>query len=174
MVYCDTDSVKMIGTVNLSGINKRREQLAKRQGASAVDRKGIAHYMGVFEYEGTYDQFITQGAKRYAYVIDGQMGVTVSGVSKKINPETGIPIAVEELKDLKNFKDGMIWHESAGSLSVYNDDDNFYYKVDDERGVMITPNIAILPNTYQMGFSKDYTALLQDVELYGEYIDRRK
>lgn len=174
MVYCDTDSVKMIGTVNLSGINKRREQLAKRQGAAAVDRKGISHYMGVFEYEGTYDQFITQGAKRYAYVIDGQMGVTVSGVSKEINPETGIPIAVEELKDLKNFKDGMIWHESAGSLSVYNDDDNFYYPVDAERGVMITPNIAILPNTYQMGFSKDYTALLQDVELYGEYVDRRK
>ena len=174
MVYCDTDSVKMIGKVNMFGINKKREQLATRQGAVAVDRKGIAHYMGVFEYEGTYDQFITQGAKRYAYVIDGKMGVTVSGVSKKINSETGIPIAVEELKDLKNFKDGMIWHESAGSLSVYNDDDNFYYKVDDERGVMITPNIAILPNTYQMGFSKDYTALLQDVELYGEYVDRRK
>ena len=173
MVYCDTDSVKMIGKVNMSGINKKREQLATRQGAVAVDRKGIAHYMGVFEYEGTYDQFITQGAKRYAYVIDGKMGVTVSGVSKKINPETGIQIAVEELKDLKNFRDGMIWHESAGSLSVYNDDDNFYYKVDDERGVMITPNIAILPNTYQMGFSKDYTALLQDVELYGEYVDRR-
>lgn len=174
MVYCDTDSVKMIGTVDLSGINKKREQLATRQGAVAVDRKGTAHYMGVFEYEGTYDQFITQGAKRYAYVLNGKMGVTVSGVSKKINPETGIPIAVEELQDLKNFKDGMIWRESAASLSVYNDEDNFYYKVDEDRGVMITPNIAILPNTYQMGFSKDYTALLQDVELYGEYIDRRK
>lgn len=174
MVYCDTDSVKMIGTVNMRGINEKREKLADRQKAVAVDRKGVSHYMGVFEYEGTYDKFITQGAKRYAYEIGGKMGVTVSGVSKKINPETGVPIAVEELKDLKNFKDGMIWRESAGSLSVYNDDDNFYYKVDETRGVMVTPNIAILPNTYQMGFSKDYTALLQDVELYGEYIDRRK
>lgn len=174
MVYCDTDSVKMIGTVDLSEINKKREKLADRQGAVAIDRKGTPHYMGVFEYEGTYDKFITQGAKRYAYIIGGKMGITVSGVSKKVNPETGVPIACEELKDLKNFKDGMIWRESAGSLSVYNDDDNFYYPVDDGRGVMITPNIAILPNTYQMGFSKDYTALLQDVELYGEYIDRRK
>ena len=98
----------------------------------------------------------------------------MSGVSTKQNPETGNPIAVDELKSLENFRDGMIWHESAGSLSVYNDDDNFFYPVDADRGVMITPNIAILPNTYQMGFSKDYTALLQDVELYGEYIDRRK
>ena len=39
---------------------------------------------------------------------------------------------------------------------------------------MVTPNIAILPNTYQMGFTKDYLMLLQDVELYGDYIDRRK
>jgi len=174
MVYCDTDSVKMLGTVDLSVINKKREKLADRQGAVATDRKGIPHYMGVFEYEGTYDKFITQGSKRYAYEIGGKMGVTVSGVSTKINPKTGIPIACEELKDLNNFRDGMIWRESAGSLSVYNDDDNFYYPVDDNRGVMITPNIAILPNTYEMGFSKDYTALLQDVELYGEYIDRRK
>ena len=187
MVYCDTDSVRMIGKVDMTRINKKREQLATRQGAVAVDRKGIPHYMGVFEYEGTYSKFITQGAKRYAY-IKGEckysdhcpnfprckMGVTVSGVSKKDNPETGNPLAVDELQDLKNFKDGMIWHESAGSLSVYNDDDNFYYPVDSDRGVMITPNIAILPNTYQMGFSKDYTALLQDVELYGEYVDRRK
>lgn len=174
MVYCDTDSVKMIGTVDLSGINKKREALADRQGAVSIDRKGIAHYMGVFEYEGIYDKFITQGAKRYAYEIDGKMGVTVSGVSKKINPETGISIACEELKTLDRFRDGMIWRKAAGTLSVYNDSDNFYYEVDAERGVLVSPNIAILPNTYQMGFGKDYIALLKDVELYGEYVDRRR
>ena len=187
MVYCDTDSVKVLGEIDLEAINQKRQQLAVRQGAVATDRKGIPHYMGVFEYEGKYDRFITQGAKRYAY-IKGEckyaehcpnfprckMGVTVSGVSKKENPETGNPIAVDELRELKRFKDGMIWHESAGSLSVYNDDDNFYYPVDADRGVNITPNIAILPNTYQMGFTRDYLMLLQDVELYGDYIDRRK
>ena len=187
MVYCDTDSVKVLGEIDLDAINQKRQQLALRQGAVATDRKGTPHYMGVFEYEGKYDRFITQGAKRYAY-IKGEckyaehcpnfprckMGVTVSGVSKKENPETGNPIAVDELRELKRFKDGMIWHESAGSLSVYNDDDNFYYPVDADRGVTITPNIAILPNTYQMGFTKDYLMLLQDVELYGDYIDRRK
>lgn len=174
MVYCDTDSVKVLGELDLSEINRIREKKANRAGAVANDRKGNPHYMGVFEYECTYDRFITQGAKRYAYEIGGKMGITVSGVSKKINPETGDSIACEELKSLENFKDGMVWRESAGTLSVYNDDDNFYYAVDENRGVKITPNIAILPNIYEMGFSKDYSRLLQDVELYGEYIDRRR
>lgn len=174
MVYCDTDSVKVVGEVDLSGLNATRQKLAERSGALANDRKGCPHYMGVFEYECTYDRFITQGAKRYAYEMGGKMGVTVSGVSKAINEKTGVPIAAEELGSLENFKDGMIWKESAGALSVYNDNDNFYHQVDDDHGVMVTPNIAILPNTYQMGFGKDYIMLLQDVELYGEYIDRRK
>lgn len=174
MVYCDTDSVKVLGEINLDAINQKRQQLAIRQGAVATDRKGIPHYMGVFEYEGKYDRFITQGAKRYAYEMNGKMGVTVSGVSKAINEKTGIPLAVEELGSLEEFRDGMIWKRSAGSLSVYNDDDNFYYDCGEGRGVMVTPNIAILPNTYQMGFTKDYLMLLQDVELYGDYIDRRK
>ena len=174
MVYCDTDSVKVIGTVDLSSLNAKREKRAIRQGAVATDRKGIRHFMGVFEFECVYDRFITQGAKRYAYEMGGKMGVTVSGVSKRINEKTGLPVAVEELGKLENFKIGMIWKESAGSLSVYNDEDNFYYDCGDGRGVMITPNIAILPNTYEMGFSKDYSKLLQDVELYGEYVDRRK
>ena len=174
MVYCDTDSVKVLGNIDLSDINAIRQKYAARMGASAMDRKGSVHYMGVFEFELKYDRFITQGAKRYAYQVGDKMGVTVSGVSKKINEVTGVPLAVEELGSLEEFRDGMIWRKSAGSLSVYNDDDNFYHEVEPGRGVMVTPNIAILENTYQMGFSKDYIQLLQDVELYGEYIDRRK
>lgn len=172
MVYCDTDSVKVLGNLNLEGINSRREKLAENAGAFADDRKGIRHYMGVFEYEGKYDKFITQGAKRYAYEIGGKMSVVVSGVSKKVNEKTGISFAVEELKKLENFRVGFIWKKSAGSMSVYNDGDDFIYH-SPEGDIHITPNVAILPTTYEMGFSKDYLALLEDVELYGDYIDRR-
>ena len=134
MVYCDTDSVKVLGDIDLSALNAKRQRLADRMGAVAQDRKGIPHYMGVFECEGTYDKFITQGAKRYAYIKDGKMGVTVSGVSKSINEKTGIPIAVEELGSLENFKENMIWKRSAGAMSVYNDEDQFVYDVPDGSG----------------------------------------
>lgn len=174
MVYCDTDSVKVLGELDLSGINADREKKARAGHALAKDRKGCMHYMGVFEYEGTYDKFITQGAKRYAFIKGGKMGITVSGVSKKINPKTGIPIAVEELRDLKRFKEGMIWKNSAGTMSVYNDNDDFdYTDLETGRVVHISPNVAILPTTYKMGYSRDYKDLLTDVLTYGDYVDKR-
>ena len=151
----------------------RREKLAQRMGAVATDRKGIEHSIGVFEYEGMYDKFITQGAKRYCYIQDGEMHITVSGVSKAKNEETDKPIAVEELGCIENFKEGFTWHQSAGTLSVYNDDDNFIYHAPGG-DIQITPNLALLPNTYTMGFSKDYKKLITDIMLYGEFVDRRE
>lgn len=174
MVYCDTDSVKVLGSLDLSAINSRRQKLATSAGAFADDRKGCRHYMGVFEYEGTYDRFITQGAKRYAFEKDGKMSITVSGVVKTINEKTGVPFAVEELGSLEKFTVGFIWKKAAGNMSVYNDNDQFSY-TDPETGksVVISPNVAIIPTTYEMGYSKDYKKLLEEIELYGEYVDRR-
>jgi hypothetical protein len=39
--------------------------------------------LGVFDHDEHYDEFITQGAKKYAYKIDGKIGITVAGVPKK-------------------------------------------------------------------------------------------
>lgn len=38
--------------------------------------------LGLFELDEHYDKFITQGAKKYAYEIDGKIGITVAGVPK--------------------------------------------------------------------------------------------
>lgn len=188
MVYCDTDSIKVIGELDLTELNNKRIALAKRAGAFAKDSKGVEHYMGVFEEDAHYTNgFISTGAKRYAYIkgvckyADScptypkcKMGITVSGVSKKVNEKTGIPFAVEELGSLENFREGFEWKESAGTMAVYNDEDQFVYEAPDGSGsVVISPNVAILPTTYKMGFSKDYSELLTDMILYGEYVDKR-
>ena len=176
IVYCDTDSVKLLGKLDgIEKINNEREKKAVKNGAFADDPAGERHFMGVFEYEGMYEQFITQGAKRYAYIIDGKMGVTVSGVSRKINEETGVSFAVEELKSLDRFKNGMEWKKAGGSIATYNDDDNIYYP-DPETGevVHIGSNVAITDRTYRMGFARDYRDLLLEIVLYGDYIDSRE
>ena len=173
MVYCDTDSVKTIGPIDLSAINNKRIKQAELYNGYADDRYGIRHYVGVFEEDGIYDRFITCGAKRYAYEHNGKMSITVSGVSKAINEKTGIPFAVEELKCLENFREGFIWKESAGTMAVYNDDDNFEYDSGD--GVIhIGKNVALVPTTYKMTYAKDYRLLLSEIELYGEYKSRRE
>lgn len=195
MVYCDTDSVKTKGRIDLSRLNEKRQNMAVENSAYADDPKGNRHYMGVFELEGSYVRFITCGAKRYAYETEyckfakscknGSkccLHITVSGVSKAINEKTGFSYAVEELGRIENFKPGywdeemevytpgMIWKEAAGTMAVYNDEDNITY-TDPETGneLLITKNVSIVPTTYEMSYEKDYRRLLGEIALYGEY-----
>ena len=188
VLYVDTDSVKICGKIDLSGLNSKLKQNAIRQKAFADDMKGNRHYIGLFEDDGHYKQFITQGAKRYAVIKDdGKMDITVAGVSKKINEETGVSFAVEELGDLKNFKpdkmdadgnvieNGMIWKKAGGTLSVYNDHaDRYYTDPETGRTIHITKNVAIVPTTYKMTYSKDYRLLLNEIQLYSQYQKERE
>lgn len=187
VLYVDTDSVKVAGKIDLTRLNEKLKQNAIRQGAFADDMNGQRHYIGVFEFDGHYQKFITQGAKRYAVIKDnGKMDITVAGVSKKINQETGISFAVEELKDLRNFKpdtlddegniieEGMIWRKAGGTMSVYNDHaDRWYTDPATGKTLHITKNVAIIPTTYRMTYSRDYRLLLSEIELYSDYQRKR-
>lgn len=176
IVYCDTDSVKTLGNVPIDKLNNALRAKAEAAGAYADDMNGKRHYIGMFEPDGHYKQFITQGAKRYAYIKDdGKMGVTVAGVSTEINEKTGVSFAVEELKSLKRFKPGMEWRKAGGTQAVYNDADDFDY-TDSESGntVHISKNVAIIPSTYVMTHSRDYALLLKEIQLYTEFRKERE
>lgn len=168
IVYCDTDSIKHIGDVNIDSINKSRIKIDLKRGAYADDRKGNRHYLGVYEDDGDYDQFITQGAKRYAVVSHGKLKVTVSGVTKQINEQTGVAFAAEELGQIENFKPGMIWSKAGGTRAVYNDtvDDHINIEGHD---LHITKNVAIVPTTYELTYSDDYEKMLNRISLYGRW-----
>ena len=183
LLYVDTDSVKVIGKIDIERLNKDLRIKAERMGAFADDKNGKRHYIGLFELDGQYEKFITQGAKRYAYItksccysdncVNGNicnMGITVAGVSKKINEETGFSFAVEELGNINNFRVGMTWKKAGGTISVYNDEDDFDY-TDKETGntVHIIRNVAIVQGNYTMTYSKDYSLLLDEIQLYGDY-----
>lgn len=163
LVYCDTDCIKYLGTIQMAGLNRVIEGRALKAGAVASDRKGVAHPIGVWEREKDYEYFITQGAKRYAYIQDGKIGVTVSGVSKA-KDDSGISIAAKELKSLKRFRPGMRWSEAGGTASVYNDHDDF--TITDKvtgKSVHVGPNVSIVPTTYTMSFPYEYERLLRDI-----------
>lgn len=182
MIYCDTDSVKTEGPCPIEQLNRKLKQRAEKCKAYADDMHGVRHYIGVFEPDGHYKRFVTQGAKRYAFEKDnGRLGITVAGVSKAINEETGEFFAVEELQTrgkkklgnydaLKRFKPGMIWRKAGGSQAVYNDEDDFDYQ-DQETGqtVHIGKNVSIISTTYEMTYSRDYKALLDKIQLYTQF-----
>lgn len=170
IIYCDTDSIKVCGEVDINKLNDYQMKKAIAAGAYADDMKGKRHYLGLFEQDAHYDQFITQGAKRYAYISDGHMGVTVSGVSKERNEKTGEYYAVEELKTLDRFRPGMKWEKAGGTIAVYNDEDDFDLP-DPETGLIvhISKNVSIVDSTYILTHAKDYAQLLREIKLYGEY-----
>lgn len=163
-VYTDTDSVKYLGTIpDVAHYNKLRRDSSRRNGAFAKDAKGKLHYMGVYESEGTYDQFKTLGAKKYCYVVDGKLHSTIAGVSKKLGP-------VELNNDINNFKVGFTFHDAAGLESVYNDYDYGPYQIDGHT-INITRNVVLRPSTYEIGIAGDYARILSDPLIYEAIFD---
>lgn len=151
LVYVDTDSCKYLGNVDFSAYNKDRVAECKESGAYATDPKGNTHYMGVYEYEGKYNRFITQGAKKYAYEDSkGELHITVSGVSKKRG--------AAELKSkggLKAFREGFVFVDSGKTESVYNDDKKPFITRVDGHLITITRNVVIRDTTYTLGYDSE-------------------
>lgn len=185
-VYSDTDSVKFVLSKEeannneileaIERYNVSRETDSKKNKAYATDKHGITHYMGVYENEGIYEQFITLGAKRYSFIKKGEMDLTVSGVSKKKNPETGKKIAVEELEakgGLSAFKFGFTFYKSGGSEIIYNDIPYGEYEIDKDHSLYIGQNAVIKDSEYTIK-ENDYLQLLTDIRNITElnkYID---
>lgn len=79
VVYCDTDSMKLKKGYDKTVIEKYNKfVINKLKNVSKIldipfdkfcpkDSEGVRHTLGVFENDGTYAEFITQGAKKYAY-----------------------------------------------------------------------------------------------------------
>lgn len=156
LVYVDTDSCKYLGKVDFGGYNSERIAECEKSGAYATDPKGVTHYMGVYEYEGTYKRFVTLGAKKYAYEdSNGKLHLTVSGVGKK----TG---AAELAANggLEAFQPGFVFHDSGKTESVYNDDKKPWTTRIDGHLVTITRNVVIRDTTYTLGITGDYAELL--------------
>jgi len=183
-VYADTDSVKFLNDhgKEIDEFNKFYIDRSTKSGAYATDPKGVTHYMGSYEYEGTYDKFITMGAKKYADSMDGKIELTVSGVPK----ENGAKELVK-FGGIKAFKEGTVF--SAGKLRpIYNDKEDYgernVYDCYGKTGkVKVTSNSCLVPTTYKLGYEKSYRDLLNNLDeliedhdeimkIYELYVDR--
>lgn len=161
-VYNDTDSVKYVGDVDFSAYNKKRQDDSIKNGAYADDPKGRRHYMGVYEQEHDYDRFITWGAKKYAYDIDGKTGVTVSGVNKAAGgPE------LQQAGGLEKFRPGFVFCIAGGVELRYNDHSNIDTEIDGHK-LHIGRGVSILDSEYTLGLTSAYTDLIKYSEIDGE------
>ena len=107
--------------------------------------------MGVYESEGMYEEFVTLGAKKYAYRQDGKLHITIAGVNKKIG--------ANELQHIDNFKEGFTFTDAGGLQSVYNDDPDMVLHLQGH-DLQVTSNVALLPSSYTLGITGEYELLL--------------
>lgn len=132
VVYCDTDSMKLkegynkevIENYNKFVINKLKyvSKLLKipYEKFSPKDSKGEKHILGVFDNDGHYDEFITQGAKKYAYTkwID----------KEKIKEDTNVQeIKGNKAKVLEITVAGVPKSGALGLKNLYEFKDNFVF-----------------------------------------------
>lgn len=158
LIYGDTDSGKIINIErhrkDIDELNKRLQAEAEAAGAFADDRKGKRHYMGVWEYDGTYDEMKTLGAKKYVVNIEGKCYSTIAGVSKKAGQE------FFNVHGIDAFRVGATIENSGHLVAYYNDDDIHEIEVDGCR-MQTASNLALIDDTYTIGVTDDYAYLLE-------------
>lgn len=170
VVYCDTDSCKLVDGYNKQVFLDYNKQVEERINFvckilkleigkyAPSDIKGNKHMMGLFEKECNYEKFITQGAKKYAYEMDGKIHITVAGV-----PKTGS----KALKSLDDFRDDFVfsYNDTNKNLVLYTEEQS-PIEVEDYLGLkyLVTDRsgCCILPNTYKLSKSLDYANLVSD------------
>lgn len=169
-VYSDTDSVKYIKVRgdNIDELferyNSERKEQSIANSAYAEDRYGVKHYMGVYEFEDTYTEFSTIGAKKYVYrTKDGKLHATIAGVNKKLAPDE-----MEEHGGIEAFKIGFTFLRSGGTESVYNDVPYGDFTVENHV-IKITQNVVIRPSTYTLGITDEYRRILEDARTLKEF-----
>ena len=170
VVYCDTDSIKLTQGFDYNVIENYNNFVEKKVNyVSKVldidinkfapkDIKGKKHMLGLFECDGTYQEFITQGAKKYAYKQDNEIHITVAGV-----PKTG----ASALNRLEDFKDNFVFKHSDTGKNVlqYNDNQVSIDLIDYQGNILKVTDksgCCILPTTYVLGKSLEYADLISD------------
>lgn len=191
-IYCDTDSVKYIGTVDWSAYNADRIAECRESGAMATDPSGVTHYMGVFETEDlkdtgyAYRYFKTLGAKKYAYmerevetwtetlkigdreykyrkIGTGRTHCTIAGVNKKKGGKE-----LDQHGGLSAFKEDFVFRDAGGTMAVYNDDPEVDHVEIEGKLLPITSNVAILPSEYTLGITGEYSRI---IKFWKNYLD---
>lgn len=165
-IYCDTDSVKFIGNHDreFEAYNERLNKECEERGIrNYTEVNGKRFYMGIFDKEKGYDEFITLGAKKYAFLQNGKLGITVSGLSKKKGAEE-----LEKKGGLKRFQRNEVFYNSGRTIAQYNSEKIHDITVD---GCTFSTasNLAIVDTTYTLGITDTMLDIIERLQGENEY-----
>lgn len=165
-IYCDTDSVKFIGNHDreFEEYNERLNKECEEKGIrNYTEVNGKRFYMGIFDKEKGYDEFITLGAKKYAFLQNGKLGITVSGLSKKKGAEE-----LEKKGGLRRFQRNEVFYNSGRTIAQYNSAEVHDITVN---GCTFSTasNLAIVDTTYTLGITDTMLDIIEKLQGDNDY-----
>lgn len=160
-VYIDTDSVKFVGEHDdvFEQVNQEMiDWCSQNDIINYVEVGTKKFYLGLYDKEKGYSEFITLGAKKYAFSQNGKIGITVAGLNKKSGAQE-----LERKGGLSNFKIGTEFFDSGRKTVYYNDDKKHFITV---QGCKIenASNIALVDTTYTLGMTDVMLSILNGLE----------
>lgn len=168
VVYTDTDSIKYINNheddfkkLNNEVNNERKKIEENNDVPFWVEDEKISQVMGLWDKEKPYDQFITLGAKKYAYIQNGKIGVCVSGLNKKNAPKE-----LSENGGLKAFRKGQVFYNSGRTASEFIDNDTTHFLTIGDEKIENGSYMNIYDVTYTLGITDHNSAILENPELF--------
>lgn len=160
-IYCDTDSVYFWGDINFEDYNRRHRDASIKHHAAAADPTGELHYMGIVEEDrkkGPYQEFLTLGAKKYAYRDKaGELHITISGVVKDEGAKE-----LERAGGLAALAPGFVFRDAGGVDVIYQDDPVGTVEIDGHE-LYIGTGAVLVDSTYSVSLSPTYRDLLEDL-----------
>jgi hypothetical protein len=160
-VYADTDSVKYVMNVPFIETNK--------QLPDELNSIPSFNGLGLFDHDEKYDDFITYGAKKYAYTIDGIAHATVAGLPKKIKVDGKIKNSIDSLDDFylgKVFNDcklaklyiysgkQFIINENDEVIEITNHDEQTQKYLDDNN-IQTNGGVALFKASYTLNITAE-------------------
>lgn len=160
-VYIDTDSVKFVGEHDnvFEQINQEMiDWCAQNDILNYVNVGNHKYFLGLYDKEKGYEEFVTLGAKKYAFKQSNKIGITVAGLNKKSGAQE-----LERKGGLSNFKIGTEFFDSGRKTVYYNDDKKHFLTV---QGCKIenASNIALVDTTYTLGMTDVMLSILNGLE----------
>lgn len=174
-VYSDTDSVKILNKESHENYFKAYDEriMDKIQKAAEVYHwspeeyspktiKGVEKSIGVWDFEGVFDEFKTLGAKRYLVRVGDSYTLTLAGANKR----KALRYLVETGSPFDSFDDGLlIPPDSSGRLTLTYIDDETSGTVIDCNGVPFsyneTSSVHMEKSPYNLTMSQDFINYLK-------------
>lgn len=160
-VYIDTDSVKYVGNHDEVFEQINQEMIAWCSDNDIINSVKVGnqkYFLGLYDREKGYDEFVTLGAKKYAFKKNNKIGITVAGLNKISGAKE-----LKEKGGLSKFKIGTEFINSGRKTVYYNDDNKHFITV---QGCKIenASNIALVDTTYTLGMTDVMLSILYGLE----------